>query len=355
MEFGFSEDQTLLGETVRDFLQAECTPESVRALWETDTGRSDEFWARFSEIGVPGLLVPEEFGGLGLDERDLVLVLEETGRVGLAEPIVSIAAGVPLLSALGQEGQTALAEKWLPAVATGEARLALGHEGSPFVADAHVAHLLLMPNGDDLHALTPDSFALTAQPANDQSQRLFTVEWTPDESTRVATGETGRRLQQEALDRGAMASAAQLLGVAQTLIHLGVDYASQRKQFGVAVGTFQAVKHRLANAKVKVEYARSVVYRAAHSVALNTSGRSVDVSMAKVAAGEAATFAAKESLQVHGAIGYTYEQDLHIWMKRAWSLDLAFGSGAWHRARVADAVIDETLPAEHFGYSPVGS
>ena len=77
--------------------------------------------------------------------------------------------------------------------------------------------------------------------------------------------------------------------------------------------------------------------------------------MAKVAAGEAATFAAKESLQVHGAIGYTYEQDLHIWMKRAWSLDLAFGSGAWHRARVADAVIDETLPAEHFGYSPVGS
>jgi len=355
VEFNFSEDQELLGETVRDFLQAECTPESIRSLWDTETGRSDDFWARFSEIGVPGLLVPEEFGGLGLDERDLVLVLEETGRVGLAEPIVSIAAGVPLLVALGQEGQAALTERWLPAVAAGEARLALAHEGSPFVSDAHVANLLFIPNGDDLHALTPDAVELTAQPANDQSQRLFSVKWTPDSSTRIATGETGRRLQDEALDRGAMASAAQLLGVAQSLIDLGVDYASQRKQFGVPIGTFQAVKHRLANAKVKVEYARSAVYRAAHSVALNTSGRSVDVSMAKIAAGEAATFAAKESLQVHGAIGYTYEQDLHIWMKRAWSLDLAFGSGAWHRARVAKAVIDGELPAETFGYSQVGA
>jgi alkylation response protein AidB-like acyl-CoA dehydrogenase len=132
---------------------------------------------------------------------------------------------------------------------------------------------------------------------------------------------------------------------------MGVLYATQRKQFGVAIGTFQAVKHRLANAKVKVEYARSVVYRAAHSVATGAATRPVDVSMAKIAAGEAALFASKESLQVHGAIGYTYEQDLHVWMKRAWSLDLAFGTGAWHRKRVADAVIDGALPAECFGYS----
>ena len=354
MEFNFSEDQELLGETVRDFLQAECTPENVRALWQTETGRSHDFWTRFAEIGVPGLLVPEEHGGLGLDERDLVLVLEETGRVGLAEPIVSIAVGVPLLIALGQAGHAELAQKWLPAVAIGEAKLAIGHRGSPFVADAHVADLLFMPDGDTLHALPQEAVQLTAQPANDQSQRLFSVTWTPDTTTRVAEGDKGRRIQQEAFDRGAMACAAQLLGVTGSLIDLGVDYASQRKQFGVAIGSFQAVKHRLANAKVKLEYARSAVYRAAHSVALNTSGRSVDVSMAKVAAGEAALFAAKESLQVHGAIGYTYEQDLHIWMKRAWSLDLAFASGAWHRARVAEAVIDQNLPAETFGYSEPG-
>ncbi|MAI80925.1 MAG: acyl-CoA dehydrogenase [Deltaproteobacteria bacterium] len=351
MEFNFSEDQELLCSTVRDFLQAECTPEQIRALWETDTGRSDSFWMRFAEMGVPGLMVPEEAGGLGLDDRDMVLVLEETGRFGLAEPIVSIAAGVPLLVAIGQEGQPELAEKWLSEVASGRAKLAIEHPRSPFVSDAHVADLLLLNAGDAIHAVPRAEVKLIAQPANDQSQRLFSVEWTPTQATLVAQGETAQRLQEEAFDRGAMACASQQLGVAQQLIDLGAGYAAQRKQFGVAVGSFQAVKHRLANAKVKAEYARSVVYRAAHSVALKTSARSVDVSMAKVAAGEAALFAAKESLQVHGAIGYTYEQDLHIWMKRAWSLDLAFGSGAWHRARIADAVIDQERPAETFGYS----
>ncbi|MFP6639051.1 MAG: acyl-CoA dehydrogenase family protein, partial [Myxococcota bacterium] len=330
------------------------TPERLRELWETETGRSKDFWMQLAEIGVPGLLVPEEADGLGLDERDLVLVLEETGRVALAEPVVTTAVGVGLLVALGREGQAELADRWLPAVARGEARLAVGHDRSPVVSDAHVADLLLLPDGDELHAVPRDSVQLTHQPANDQSQRLFTVEWLPGQATCAARGETGRRLQAEAFDRGAMACAAQQLGTAQSLIDLGATYATQRKQFGVAIGTFQAVKHRLANAKVKLEYARSVVYRAAHSVALNTPGRSVDVSMAKWAAGEAALSAAKESLQVHGAIGYTYEQDLHIWMKRAWSLDLAFGSGAWHRARVADAVIDGTLPAETFGYTEPG-
>jgi hypothetical protein len=281
-----------------------------------------------------------------------VLVLEETGRAALAEPVISTAAvGVPLLAELGEAGQAELARTWLGAVAAGKARLAVGHARSPFVADAHVADLLLLPDGDDLHALGRGSARLTAQPSNDQSQRLFSVEWSPSDATRVATGAAGAALQRSAFDRGALACAAQQLGVGQQLIDMGALYATQRQQFGVAIGTFQAVKHRLANAQVKVEYARAVVYRAAHSVATSAAERSLDVSMAKVAAGEAALFAAKEALQVHGAIGYTYEQDLHLWMKRAWSLDLAFGTGAWHRARVADAVIDGMEPVRAFGYS----
>ena len=107
----------------------------------------------------------------------------------------------------------------------------------------------------------------------------------------------------------------------------------------------------LADLQVKLEYARPVVYRAAHSVACEARCRAIDVSMAKAAAGEAARAAARVALQVHGAIGYTWEQDLHIWMRRAWSLELAWGSGAWHRARVADAVLDGLTPAESFGYS----
>ncbi len=352
MEFNFSEDQELLQQTVRDFLEGECTAEHVRQLWNTETGRSAEFWAKLAEIGVPALLVPEEAGGLGMDERDLVLVLEETGRAALAEPVISTAAvAAPLLRELAQSGKPGLAEKWLGRIAEGAAIVAVGHGQSPFVSDAHVADLLLLAHADEIHAVEPGSVDLTAEKSNDGSQRIFSVDWTPVGETRVAEGELGRELQAASFDRGALACAAQQLGVGQRLIEMAVLYASQRTQFGVAIGTFQAIKHRLANAKVKVEYSRSVVYRAANSVALHLPTRSVDVSMAKLTASEAATFAAKEALQVYGAIGYTYEEDLHIWMKRAWSLDLAFGTGAWHRERVAGAVVDSALPAESFGYS----
>jgi alkylation response protein AidB-like acyl-CoA dehydrogenase len=356
MDFDFSEDQRLLQETVKDFLEGECTAEYVRGLWDTQTGRSPEFWAKLAEIGVPGLMVPVEAGGLGMDERDLVLVLEETGRYALAEPVIgTVAVAVPLLVGLAESGERKLAESWLGRIAAGEAIVAVGHDRSPLVSDAHIADLLLLPHGDEIHAVDPGEVGLTAQRSNDQSRRLFAVDWAPSDGTRVASGQAGRKLVDAAFDRGVLACAAQQLGVGCQLIDMGALYATQRKQFGVAIGSFQAVKHRLANAKVQVEYARSLVYRAAHSVARALPTRAVDVSMAKAAAGEAATSAGKESLQVHGAIGYTYEQDLHVWMKRAWSLDLSYGTGAWHRARVADAVLDGRLPAESFGFVPPGA
>ncbi len=352
MDFGFNSDQLLLQKTVRDFLEGECGAEWVRAQWETETGRSKAFWAQLAEIGVPGLIVSEDYGGLGMDETDLVLLLEEVGRVALAEPIASTAVGAALLTSLPDE---TLAAEWLPRVAAGEAILALGHPHSPFVADAHVADLLLLPAGDDLHALPRQATRLEAQPSNDGSQRIFRVGFDASDNTRVATGDTAKTLLAAALDRGAFCCAAQALGVADKLIVLAAEYAGQRVQFGVAIGTFQAVKHMLADARVKLEYARSHVYRAAHSVAHDVPTRSVDVSMAKLAASEAALAAGRASLQVHGAIGYTYEQDVHIWMKRAWSLDLAFGDSVFHRGRLCAGVIDRTIPAESFGYSPPGS
>ena len=353
MDFGFSEDQTLLQQTVRDFLEKECTPDAIRALWDRETGRSSELWAQLSEIGLPALMVPETYGGLGLDERDAVLALEETGRFALAEPIVTTAiVAAPLLCRLTDTEQAAFAASWLERIAGGEARVAVALADQPLVSDAHVADLLLLSKGDQLYAASPDQVRLTPQPANDQSQRLFSVDWDAEKTLCLASGDDGLSLQAEMLDRGAFGCAAQLLGVTDRLIEMGALYASQRKQFGVPVGSFQAVKHRLANAKVDLEYGRSIVHRSAHSVFTDSPSRSVDVSSAKGFIGEAARFAAGESLQVHGAIGYTYEQDLHIWMKRAWSLDLAFGSGAWHRARVGDALMDDGLSAPHFGYEP---
>ena len=337
MRFAFSEDQRLLQNTVRDFLRAECTPERIRALWETETARSPDLWRKLADVGVPGLLVPEPEGGLGLDEIDAVLIFEEAGRAALAEPVVATAAvGAPLLAELGGD----LAARWLPRVATGEALLAVGHPDERFVEDAHVADLLLLPAADaSLHALERGDVRLTAQPANDPSKRLFSASFEPRARTLAAAGERARALLAAAFDRGALACAAELVGVAEQLLDLAVGYASQRQQFGRPIGSFQALKHMLADVKVKLEYARPLVYRAAHSVARGDPRRSLHVSMAKAEAGEAAAFAARRALQTHGAIGYTWEQDLHLWMRRAWSLDLSWGARRFHRERVAAALL----------------
>jgi len=353
MEFNFSEDQTLLAQAVRDFLEGEASVDKLRANWETETGRSAEFWQSLAEVGVPGLLIPEDQGGLAMNEIDTVLVLEETGRAGLAEPVIATAAvAAPLLR---ESGNAAVASEWLPKIAGGEAIVAVSHSMSPFVDDAHIADLLLLNDGDAIHAVPSSAAQITAQAAGDPSARLFTVEYDSSAATVLAEGAAVAGLRAAAFDRGALACSAQLLGICDQLIVMAVDYASQRKQFGVPIGSFQAVKHQLANVKVKLEYARSLVYRAAHSVAHATACRSIDVSMAKIAASEAAMLGSSTALQVHGAIGYTWEQDLHVWMRRAWTLDLAWGDGAWHRDRLADAVIDEAMPAESFGFSALGA
>jgi alkylation response protein AidB-like acyl-CoA dehydrogenase len=338
MEFSFSDEQRTFQASVRTFLERECTPHHVRTLWDTDTGRSPERWARLAELGLLGVLVPERHGGLGMDEIDLVLLLEETGRAALPEPVVDTAAvGVPLLAGLGSWAQ---ADGWLRRVAEGGAVIAVGHEANEFVADAHVADLLLMQHRDELHAVPRARADLERQACNDPSRRLFRVSWSPTSETRVARGPEASRLLTDALDRGALGAAAQLLGIGQQLVDLAVRYATQREQFGRPIGSFQAVKHMLANVAVRLEFARPVAYRAAASVARDAATRAVDVSHAKVAAAEAAAQAARAALQVHGAMGYTWEVDLHIWMKRAWALALAWGGTAWHRERVARIVLD---------------
>jgi alkylation response protein AidB-like acyl-CoA dehydrogenase len=337
VQFTFSDEQRGFQTSVRTFLEKECTAVGLRALWDTETGRSPARWAKLAEMGLLGALAPEGAGGLGMDEVDLVLPLEETGRAALPEPIVETAAvGVPLLAAFDAE----LAGRWLGRIAAGEAVVSVGLDCHPFVADAHVADLLLLQHGDEVHAVPRARVTIERQPTNDPARRLFRVAWSPADETRVVRGASGRRLLDAAFDRGALAAAAQLVGIGRRLVELACTYACQREQFGKPIGAFQAVKHHLANVAVRLAFAAPVVYRAAFSVAHDAPTRARDVSHAKVAAGEAAVAAAKTALQVHGAIGYTWEVDLHQWMKRAWALDAAWGTGAWHRARVASAVLD---------------
>ena len=342
MDLGVSVEHELLQSALRDFLAKECPPEFVRSCWESDTGRSDKLWRQLAELGVTGTLVPEARGGLGTDETLLTLLLEETGRAALAEPMIDTAAvAVPLLRDLEPPER---ADSWLERIASGDARVAVGHDANAFLADAHVAELLLLPHGDEIHAVPPADVRLTREPSNDPSRRIFSVAWSPRAETCLVTGEAARELLAAAFDRGALGCAAEALGAGDRLVELAVSYAGQREQFGRPIGSFQAVKHMLADVKVKLEYARPLVYRAAWSVAKSARLRGLHVSMAKLAACEAAAAAARTALQVHGAIGYTWEHDLHVFMRRAWSLDLSWGRRDVHECRVREAVLDGEAP-----------
>ncbi len=329
-------DQRALAAAVRDLLAVECPPEAVRAAWADGAGRSGSRWAKLAELGVPGLIVPEEYGGLGGREPELVTVLEETGRAALPEPVVETAVAVGLVLDAGDRW---LRDEWLPRVVAGQATLAVGLECAAYVADAHRAGLLLMQHGDEVHAVPPDAVTLTPQPSVDGARRLFRVAWLPAEGTRVASGDVGRAALGTARDRGALAVSAQLLGLAERMIAMAVQHARVRTQFGRPVGSHQAVQHRLADALAGVEFARPVVHRAACSLATGAATAGRDVSMAVCYAAPAALAAGRAALQVHGAIGYTAECDLHLWFKRALVLAGAWGEVGWHRARVAAEVL----------------
>jgi alkylation response protein AidB-like acyl-CoA dehydrogenase len=336
VQFAFTDDQVLFRDTVRDFLANECRPELVRAAWENDTGRIPGLWAKLAEMGVVGLTAPEGAGGLGMDEVDLVLLLEEAGRAALPEPLAEqTAVAIPTLRELGNERGAA----WLEKAAAGDALVGVGLAG-PYVLYGEQADVLLLatdgPDTDvELHLVEPSAVTFTPQRSVDYSRRLASVAWTPSAATLVASGADAHQVVLDAGDRGALAAAAQCVGIAQQLIDVTVDYVGQREQFGKVVGSYQAVKHHLANALIAVEFARPLVYVAAYAVANSTPHRAREVSMAKAVASDAVDLAARTALQCHGAIGYTFEYDLHLWMKRGWSLAAAYGDAPFHRNRVA--------------------
>ncbi|MFT4825664.1 MAG: alkylation response protein AidB-like acyl-CoA dehydrogenase [Halioglobus sp.] len=340
MDFTFSEDQLLFQELVRDFLVKEVTPERIRASWESETGREPALWQQLTEMGLVGMTVPEEFGGLGMSELDFVLLAQECGYVALPEPLVhTVLVAVPMLKEIGGE----LAKTWLPKVASGEAKIVVGLEQNLLVEDAHVADLVLLQKAGDIYALLPDQVALRHNESVDPSRRLFSVELTASVDPLI-TGEAASALAGAAANRGALGCAAQALGLSQRMIDLSVSYTSDRNQFGKPIGSFQAVKHLMSNIAVGLEYAKAPVHRAAYAISQDLSSASKNVSHAKLVACEAGKLAAKNCVQVHGAMGYTWEVDLHIFMKRAWALTNTWGDAAFHKSRIAEAIFAEGAP-----------
>ncbi len=338
MDFTFTEDQLLFRETVCNYLLVEGTPELLRLMWETPSGRSDPLFRKLADQGLLSLSISADEGGLGCNDLDWVLLAQEAGYHAVPDSLLSTAClGVAILDALHPDH--AVRAQWLPRIATGEVRVAVGHPVDDLVADAHVAELLLLHHEGEVHAVPRDAVALTANPSVDPVRRLFGVQWTPTDATRIMNADTGRKVWAETLERGALMTAAQLLGLACRMMDLGVDYSANRKQFGKPIGSFQAVKHRMADIAVAIEFAKPVVYRAAYALAHHLPDAAVHVSHAKLAAAEAAALAARNSIQVHGAMGYTWEVDLQIFMKRAWSLAGCWGDRGFHKQRIADHVL----------------
>jgi alkylation response protein AidB-like acyl-CoA dehydrogenase len=350
MDFTFDDQQLAFRDAIRKFLMVEAAPEMLRDIWETKSGRSTELRAKLADQGLTALSVPEAQGGMGLSDLDWVLIQHELGYYAIPDSLSDTAyLAVHLLKQLPDE--LPLKAEWLSKIGSGGSRIAIGHPLNPFVADAANADLLLLWHDDEIHAVKPGTVRLTFNPSIDMSRRLFTVNWKASPQTRICSAAAGAPIWQGVVDRAGVALAAQLLGLAQRMLDLGIDYAAQRKQFGKPVGSFQAVKHHLADVAVKVEFARPVLFRAAYALANAERSAGVHVSHARLAAGEAAALAARNSLQAHGAMGYTWEADLQMFMKRAWALESSWGDHAFHKARVAAHVLDPRAqlgPSETF-------
>lgn len=326
MQFSLSPDQRLFAETTAQLLADRCPPARVRDAWNAPP--DDALWKQLADMGVIGLLAPEPAGGLGLDDLDLSPLLVESGRSAMVEPIVDTAAiAVPLLAAAGHDA--------LDAVVNGDLVVAVGFANDTVVRVDADALLLERDDGGSSvwHLVDVDDLEVTAESSVDGSRRLGAFAWAPTAASLVTDDPTASPL---AFDRGVVGLAAQLVGLASHLLDVTVEYVGQREQFGRPIGSQQALKHKLADVLLAVDFARPMVTRAAHSLAGGDPDASIHAAVAKCYANDAALLAARHALQCHGAIAYTIEYDLHMWMKRVWALAAQWGDTATHRRRVAE-------------------
>ena len=279
-------------------------------------------WDALADMGVLGVQVPEAHGGLGLTELDLVLLLEETGRVALPDPIVETVGrgrarcwpSWPSRPGRAGSGEAAeVAPTWLPRIAGGEAIVALSLDGSPLVSHGSDADLLIAARRVGWWRWPESASTRSPQPSVDGARTLATVDWAPGDEIVLADGAAAAIALGRAPSTAARwARPRSCSAWASTLLDLTVAYVKERRQFGVPIGSFQAVKHHLADALLRLEFARPVVYAAAWSMATGQPDASRAASHAKAAAGDAARFVGRQALQCHGAIGYTVEYDLHL-------------------------------------------
>ena len=329
MRFELDADATALRDAVAAVLTKEVTGPVIRAGWPAgDRDQVLAAWRKLADVGVVGTLVPEDAGGLGLDLNSALPVLEQFGRSGLPMPVVeTIAVAAPLLAHVRPDLSAD--------VLSGTAVITAALGDSDLVPFGAHADLLVLRHDGQLRLYRREDLALEPVAAVDGSRALARL--TGSRAGGIVLTDDPAEVEL-AWQRGVIGTAAVLVGLADRMLAMTVEYVQQRQQYGVPVGSFQAIKHALASALVAVEFARPAVLAAGWALAAGEPDAGVQVGAAKVLASDAARQLARTSIQCHGAMGYTTEHDLQLFAKRAWALAPDWGSPGWHRARLASAL-----------------
>jgi alkylation response protein AidB-like acyl-CoA dehydrogenase len=368
MYFDLTDEQQAIKSTARDFLAARYKSERIRALAESENGFEQADWEEMAELGWPGLALPEEWGGQGLGTVELAVLFEEMGYALAPSPLLSNTI-VGLALALG--GTDEQRERFLRPLAAGTLRgtPALFDAGSAappgvftlearrdgdgvvldgektLVMDAGAADFLMVATADGgRHLVERGADGVTVKPeaSIDPTRRLYSVRF---DAVRVPGQDTMQAVGQDYFPvflQACIALAAESTGVAQRTMEMAVAYAKDRKQFGRPIGSYQAVSHRCAQMLLETENARSAVYGAAWAADAAPESSPRAAFMAKAYASDAGWRVPDASIQVHGGIGFTWEHDLHFFLKRGRANASTFGDARWHRDRVADVVLVES-------------
>jgi alkylation response protein AidB-like acyl-CoA dehydrogenase len=358
MEFGLSESQEFLKDSARKFFAGECPSAEMRRLMETNTAYDAALWSKITEQGYTGIIFPETYGGVGLGKVELMLLMEEAGRALLPGPFFStvVLAG----SVLETVATPAHKKNYLAPICRGEVRatVALVEASASwnlrdvqlsvangkltgekfFVSDAAIADFIVVVARDGVFVADSKARGLKISPmsAMDLTRKLYVVEFNNTPAEKIGSI-TDLPL---ALDIATAALAAELVGGMQRTLEITVEYAKTRKQFGKPIGMFQAVQHQCADMYLETESSRSAVYYAGWALEENSPDAATAVSIAKMYASDAARTVGNRGIQVHGGMGFTWENDLHLYYRRAKASETAFGDATFHRERIARTVID---------------
>jgi len=378
IEYGLNEQQEMLKTMARDFLANECPMKRVRELMGDETGFSPELWKKMAELGWLGLVFPEEYGGTGMNFRDLTILLEEMGRTVLPSPFLStlLLVGMPLL-AFGTKEQK---DEILPKIARGDVvctLAALEEDGDwwadsinvradrrggqyvingtkLFVPDAKVANYMLIAartkrtenpeEGITLFLLdTKEVWGIlsTGLKTMDETRKQWEVVFVnvpvPAKNILGELHQGWSIMKQIALHATA-ALCAEMVGAGERAFEMTVTYLKERIAFGVPIGSFQALQHRAADLVIGLEYSRSLMEWASEAIKENDPDAAIAVSMAKSFCGDTCKKVVAEGIQMHGGIGFTWDHDMHLYFKRVWASGAAFGDSNYHRELIAKAL-----------------